>query len=792
LTIVLLAVLAVVSWIQPSVPSPLPPEDRFQLDPGERAWLDGHRSVRVGIDPGWAPVEFVDRRGMPQGISVAYLQRLEQTLGLKFELIPIRSWAQAMEQLSDGDLDMLPSVDRIAARRGGLLLTPPYVRFPAAIFSAADVAYLDGVGALRGRTVAVIEDDAVHDWLLHSAPEIDLLPVADTREALRRLRTGDAFAFVGNLVTTSYYIGRTGGGRIRVAGETSFEYTLAMGVRDDHQVLAWLLQTGLDAIPQSEQDAIFHEWNTVRYSHRVDRRLLWQVLIGAALMIAVFLAWNRSLAAEVARRRRAEAELREAKEVAEQASRAKDSFLANISHELRTPLNLVLGFASLLRRGARNERERHWLDGISSAGRTLSTLIDDLLDLSRIEAGRLPLSPAPTDPRVLLEEVEAMFAQPAADKGLGLSVEIDPEVPALLVLDERRLRQILVNLVGNALKYTDAGRIRLHAEAERVGPDRVGLRIAVHDTGRGIDLRDQPSLFEPFDQGALVTAAGGAGLGLAISRRLARLLGGDIEVSSTPGHGSTFSVVLNDVITAPPPVEVLPRPVPRGEHVRLPAARVLIVDDRTDNRDLLRHFLHGQPLEIIEAGDGAAALELARVRHPDLILMDLAMPGMDGLSATRQLRQWPQTAAVPILAVTAAAVRDNEHKLREAFDAVLRKPFTREELLGHLARWLAGGVAADDHAAADAPPQPARPLALPSALRERLCALRPPCASINAIQDFAGELLRQADDAGDAALWRAAEELRRAAERFDLQLLVRRLVALRQRAGCDDLANGPA
>ena len=759
--------------------------DKSDLDAAERAWLAEHPVIRVGVDPAWAPVNFVDADGAPQGISIAYLERLERSLGMRFEMITQPSWTAAMAGLASGELDLLPAVAATPEREQAMRLSEPYVSFPAAIFSAAEIAYLGGPDNLAGKVVAVVRGDAVEAWLRETYPELTLLPVTDTREGLRQLTRGDADAYVGNVVTTSYAIGQTGLTRIKVVGETPFSYRLAMAVGRDQPLLAGVLQKGLETIPQQARDAIYNEWISIRYSLETDWTVLWRVVVGAALVIALIFLWNRRLAGEIERRRQAEVALREAKEAADQANRAKSTFLANVSHELRTPLNLVLGFASLLDGRARDDRERGWLDGIGSAGRPLAQLIDDLLDLSRIEAGRLELEPTATDVRALLRDLTAMFAQAAADKGLRLTLTVDDTVPPVLVLDPKCVRQVLVNLLGNALKFTDTGRIEVRATMPSAAAGEARLGIAVEDTGRGIDDEERQRIFGAFDRGSDPGLPGGAGLGLAISRRLAEAMGGDIRLESTPGRGSTFTLELPVQAAAPAAADHAAMGLPAHRPVaRFAPASLLIVDDRTDNRELLGQYLRDQPFTIIEAGDGAEALDLAREHRPDLILMDLAMPGMNGRTAAARLKADPATAAIPVLAVTATALTDGSEALHETFDGVLLKPLGRADLLDSLARWLAPATPEPERStetAISAEDGPSRFLLSP-ALYARLHALKPPFASINDIQDIAAALQREADASGDGAVRQAAADLSAAAKRFDPSALTQRIEALQERA----------
>jgi two-component system sensor histidine kinase EvgS len=674
-----------------------PPEPALTRE--EQAWISAHPVVRVGLDPSWAPVEFLDEQRQPQGISVAYLRDIAQRLGLRFEFVPSRSWAQTLAQFDQGQLDLLPAMAVTPARRQRFGLTEPYLAFPAAIFSAGDVAYLGGIEALHGKVVAVVEGEAVHDWLREQHPDIRLLPAPDTPEALRAVTRGEAFAFVGNLATTSYYIGASGLTQVKVLGETPFVYRLGMATQRDEPVLAALLQKGLDAIPRHDRDAIYHNWVSIRYRHETDLGLLWRVLAGAALLTVLIGWWAVSLSREVARRRQAEVALIEAKEAAEQANRAKGTFLASISHELRTPLNLVLGFAALLQDLPHGERERDWITSIGAAGKALAHQIDDLLDLARGEAGMWQIRPGPLDLRGLLAELAAMFGQRAADKGLSLRVETDPQVPGTLLLDGARVRQVLVNLVGNAVKFTRAGDIAVRAS---LAPASEGprLRIAVTDSGPGIATGEQQRIFEPFTQGAEASpeadgaeGIGGAGLGLAISRRLALAMGGDIQVQSAPGAGSTFVLDLPAEAAVVESATIWGDPAPASGSALGPApspARILIVDDSAPTRALLREILGALPCEPLDAGDGERALALAATHPPDLILLDIGLPRTDGIATCRALKARPATRAIPVVFLTG---RDDEPGILEAFQAggadYVVKPFEPRILLARVRTHLA-------------------------------------------------------------------------------------------------------
>lgn len=744
----------------------------------EQAWLNEHRVLQVGIDPQWAPVEFVDEAGVARGMSLAYLKHLEMILGVHFEIATDLSWTGALRRLKERTLDLLPVIAATPERRQWHHFTDPYLSFPAAIFSR-DALYLDGLDALKGKTVAVVRDEVTQTWLQQGWPELQLLPAADTREALHHVAAGEAFAFVGNLLTTSYYIGQSGLTQIKVVGETPYVYQLGMGVRQDWPMLASILQKGLEAIPKSERDAIYHDWMSIQYQHQVDYGAVWTVLTLAALALLVIVYWNRRLADEVNQRCQVEAALTSAKEQAETANRAKSAFLANISHELRTPLNAVLGFSSLLCGKQLDQKDQAYLEAIRVAGKGLSQLIDDILDLSRIEADKIELRTTPVDLRALLRDLKLMFGYSAHAKGLDLRCTVADETPPAFLCDEIRLRQILVNLIGNAVKFTDAGHVAVRAMGREEG-GKFHLRIVVVDTGPGIPLDQQEEIFNLFTQRKGQDAAryGGTGLGLGICRRLAALMGGEVRLESTPGQGSTFTVLLPS-LTLANRVSVVEESLTSVEDVSFAPACILIADDNAPNRRLLVEYLSPYRFELLEAEDGAQALAQAREHTPTLILMDMVMPVLDGLEVTQALKTEPATARIPVIAVTASVTGEREAELRRICDGYLQKPVSQSTLITALRRFLPHSeIAAEIVDTADVSPDHP-PLKLPAALYQRLQMLRPPFTSINEMEAFGRLLTQHGEQQQNTALLDAGQRLQHLAEAFDLLGLIQQVAAIK-------------
>ncbi len=385
--------------------------------------------------------------------------------------------------------------------------------------------------------------------------------------------------------------------------------------------------------------------------------------------------------------------LEQAKMEAEAANKSKSEFLANMSHEIRTPMNAILGFSDLLQGIVTESPAKSYLDAITSSGRTLLALINDILDLSKIEADKLELNHEEINLRLLIQEIEQIFSQKAAEKNITLKIDISKQLPARIYIDEVRLRQILFNVVGNAIKFTEEGSITISVRGQPYSTnngERVWLEVSVKDTGIGIPRDQQEKIFEAFVQssGQSNRKYGGTGLGLTITRRLTEMMGGTVTLQSQSGEGSIFNFIFPDILPVDCVTEISTSSYRDHNLNQFHPSTFLVVDDIRSNRELIRDYLAGSHHSVILAENGEEAIPYAQIYQPDLILLDLRMPRMNGREVAQLLKKEKLTSNIPIILVTASSEIEEEAKFEQLWQGFLSKPFSRSQLVVELKKHL--------------------------------------------------------------------------------------------------------
>jgi len=620
------------SWLQADVPSV--ERSGVELSATDLDWLKRNPNLRVAFRSDWPPFEF-EQDGRPTGLVADLVTRLESELGIRFSRSLVADRLEAEKKLADGEVDILPGLSRTPRTENEYLFTRAYLNVPIALVIRDDGRFIGDLRELRGERVGAVNRQAAHDYLLINHPNLDLYPMRDVEEGLLALSNGDLDVMVTHIPAVSYTVARLGLSNLRITSITPYQYDLRLAVRKDSPELNRILNKGLSSLKASETESIYNRWIHLDIEQETDYTVVRRVVLIAIVVVLIFLYWNRKLSREVDERirsenalRRSEDELRAAKleaerlaREAEAASRAKSEFLANMSHEIRTPMNAVIGYSDLLSNTVTDPQQRSYLDAIRAGSRSLLMLINDILDLSRIEAGKMRLDYSAVSVRRLLGDVRHIFDLRAREQGITLEVSVDSKMPAAMMLDETRLRQVLFNLVGNAIKFTHEGGVTVRATATPLddvrsekgkASDRQNHRlvVTVSDTGIGIPPDQVDRIFDAFEQqeGQNTRRYGGTGLGLAISRKLARMMGGDLAVESEPGKGSVFTVTLPEVEVA---VEQAAEDGEPKEEERL-LAQTLSMQERGWLRQQLARDFGDEWKTIRESGDPEQMKDFAR------------------------------------------------------------------------------------------------------------------------------------------------------------------------------------
>ncbi|MFP6556980.1 transporter substrate-binding domain-containing protein [Paraburkholderia sp. B3] len=541
---------------------PMPAAPTFTLTRAERAWLRALPPLKVGVDADWPPFSFIGGAQRPEGIANDYLDYLRSTLGVVFERVPVSIWVRAAEPFRHGDLALLATSLHDEVAGANAVSTQPLERYPLVLVGRRDEPMARGVDDFSGRRIVFAPHTPGLAQLAADPPAVSTLRAASVEAALWMVAHDQADVAIGNAAALDVPLSRQYAGSLKVLGTLAVDDAVGFAVRRDLAPLAALIDRSLAAMPPDERQQIRNRWTTGAAGHTqrwsVNALRLLPFVIAFGVVLLVTLRAYVLLQREVRRRRRVEQTIARARDLAEAGSRAKDDFLAMMSHEIRTPMNGVLGLVEVLERTPLDADQTRMIDMVHESAGALLQILDDLLDYSKIQAGRLVIVSEPFEVRALVDNAVGLLAQRAHEKGLTMRVDVGSEVAARLRGDSVRLRQILFNLLSNAIKFTPAGEVSVSVSAvQPVGaaassPACQRLVMVVADTGIGIAQDAQAKLFEPFTQAESSTTRrfGGTGLGLTICRRLAALMGGALDLESEPGRGTALTLQIELPIEA--------------------------------------------------------------------------------------------------------------------------------------------------------------------------------------------------------------------------------------------------
>lgn len=672
----------------------------------EEAWIAANPTVSVLINTSLAPLTFNDPQNHPSGITLDLLKQISLRTGLRFKPVESPSAHTMIERLMRGDAQMIGALGYGADRSKQLRYTRPYLVSPRVLVTRNEPAPPAQANTLQGQRIALVRGSPQRAMLQRRYPQATLVEVDNPLGLMEAVANGDADVALSSHINAAYYISHVFKDRLRITSVLDDDPAVAaFAVAADQPQLQAILDKALLSIPPDELDQLINRWRTSTLVSdspwRDYRTLALQVLVLSALLLAGVVFWNsylrklinqrteaqHALQAQLALSRGLLEQLRQAKDDAEQASQTKSTFLATMSHEIRTPMNAVIGLLEMALEDSRSGHcDTQTLQTAHDSAIGLLELIGDILDISRIESGHITLQPVPTNLVELVRASVRVFEGNARAKGLHLYSEL-PDASVWVEADPLRLKQVLSNLISNAIKFTDRGEVQASLRLLAADTDAAPLTVelTVRDTGIGISPADQARLFNAFVQADGPRARQGAGLGLVISRTLAELMGGSLNLQSVEGVGTKVQVNLQlPACTAPTPAE---QHAPVSEDSSGPL-NILVVDDYPANLLLLERQLHSLGHSVTLAENGEIALARWQAAHFDLVITDCSMPVMDGHQLTRRIRSLEGErglAPCRVLGVTANAQAEERARcLASGMDECLFKPIGLRTLKTHL------------------------------------------------------------------------------------------------------------
>ncbi len=668
---------------------------QLNLTPEERRWIEAHPRLSVVINDQYLPLSFFDEQGVFKGVSADVLNKISTLTGLTFDAVKAVTVEDMIKQVGSSDADLVGAFTPSSHRESHLHFTRPYLTTPFVLVTRKHPSSSATLDDMDGQRLVLVKGNVLQAFIREHYPRIQLLEADNAAQAMDMVAQGKADAAVNALISARYMISRRFSEQLQITSTVGTQ-PAQIGFATSPQVplLNSILDKALLSITPEEMSVLTSRWrdDTQEQSYWLrNRSAIVQGFAIAAALLLFALGWIAYLRRTIAKRQHLLEQLQVAKQSADEANRAKTTFLATMSHEIRTPMNAVIGMLELaMKKAEEGVVDRFAIEVASGSARELLDLIGDILDIARIESGHLSLSPKRANVQTLVESVVRMFDGLAREKRLSLECDLRSTLTAPdVLLDPMRFKQIVSNLLSNAIKFTDTGEVRLSVVMTHA-PDEpnVSICLRVEDTGMGISQEDQQRLFSPFVQASNNTqsARSGSGLGLVISRTLCEMMGGRLTLVSTLGEGTQVEVMLE-----------VPRLVPEASSdvdeqnpwANSRALNILVVDDYPANRLLLAQQLTYLGHRVTDAENGAMGLSKWRADDFDVVITDCNMPVMNGYELARSVRAEERASGLQpsqIFGFTANAQPEEVERCREAgMDQCLFKPISLKDLSVSLA-----------------------------------------------------------------------------------------------------------
>jgi len=645
----------------------------------EKVWLKKHPIITAVPDPNWAPVEFFDEDGKYSGMTAEYIALLEKKIGIKFHILRIDNWNTILQKAFNGEIDVVTAMAKTQKREKNLNFTDSYLTLPSVIVVHNDENSQMSMESLKGKVVSVVSGYATQEYMEREHPEIHLELVSNAKEGLEKVSYKKTYAFIGSIATVSNIIEKNVLLNIHVAGDAGYIYNLSFASPKASPILSDILSKALKSITKEERQKIYSKWILLKKeAWKPSREHVIALLITLVIIfIVAIIIWNRVLRNKVRHRTdelnailQSSEELRKkaniAQSIAEDADRTKSEFLASMSHEIRTPMNAIIGMADIISKTNLSKEQEEYVNIFQNASKNLLNIINDILDLSKIESERFNLEMKSFNFHELVEDTCELMAVKAHESDLELIYKIQENIPEFIIGDSLRLRQILNNLLVNAIKFTKTGEILLDVQIDNNTPDKPILKFCITDTGIGIPKDKKEIIFEHFSQADSSTTRqfGGTGLGLTISKKLINQMQGNIWVKDNPKGGSIFCFTIKTKFQAHTPVEDNTLLKDDGNKLQ-----VLLVDDNETNRLIIKTTLLNWEIDVQEAENGFGALELIEKskidkKEFDLILLDFHMPYKSGFEIVEYLQNDFKTISSIVFMLTSNNLNEQISKIK--------------------------------------------------------------------------------------------------------------------------------